>query len=454
MYKKHIKRIIDFIFALMLLVMVLPIIALCGIIIKLEDRGPIFYLGNRLGKNKTNFKMYKLRSMKVNAPDIRNTDGSTFNSDDDPRFTKIGKIIRKTSIDELPQIINVLIGNMSFIGPRPDLPEHINYYEGEEVRKLEVLPGISGYNQAYFRNSAEWKERLKNDVYYVDNISLWLDLKIFFKTIESIILKKGIYVSTQSENLAIGKENGQGIDGNSESFECFSLDWDTEYFGVESARVNLTGNITEENQKKILEYCASFKFITILNIGNIKENNEWLGKNTKAFLTDMNIQFLKNIKDEPILLDKLTEVYNAYPRNEKIIEISETAFLYSRFYNDSALPKKQAKEIYKHWTECAFKQDNKYFVITRRNEIIAGYILFSQKKEEKSATIELIAVDENFRGQNVGKSLIYGMESFLLNNNIDHIKVGTQVNNVIAIQFYISCGFHYVGCGSVYHLWN
>ncbi|MTI70093.1 MAG: sugar transferase [Firmicutes bacterium] len=198
MYNRCIKRIIDIIFALILMPVILPIILICGLFIKLEDRGPIFYLGKRLGKDQKIFEMYKLRSMKVNAPDLRNEDGSTFNSDDDPRLTKIGKFIRKTSLDELPQIINVLFGDMSFIGPRPDLPEHINYYDGYEVRKLEVLPGISGYNQAYYRNSAKWKERLKNDVYYVDHMSLWLDIKILFKTVESILFKKGIYVTSQT----------------------------------------------------------------------------------------------------------------------------------------------------------------------------------------------------------------------------------------------------------------
>ena len=177
---------------------VLFTVAICALLIKLEDRGPVFYCSKRLGKNGLVFNMYKLRSMKVNAPDIRNKDGSTYNSNDDFRLTGIGRILRKTSLDEIPQIFNVLRGDMSFIGPRPDLPEHIYYYEGEEIKKLEVLPGISGYNQAYFRNAADWKQRLKNDVYYVSNISLSLDSKIFFKTISSILMRNGIYVSTSN----------------------------------------------------------------------------------------------------------------------------------------------------------------------------------------------------------------------------------------------------------------
>lgn len=200
LYKKYIKRLLDILLSVILLPFVIIVISLFGLLIKLEDRGPIFYCGERLGKDGRVFKMYKLRSMKVNAPDLRNPDGSTYNSDKDPRLTRIGRILRKTSLDELPQIFNVLKGDMSFIGPRPDLPEHINYYEGEEVRKLEVLPGITGYNQAYFRNSFEWKQRLKNDIYYVNNISFMLDFKILWKTIFSVLMEKGIYSNnTKSE---------------------------------------------------------------------------------------------------------------------------------------------------------------------------------------------------------------------------------------------------------------
>jgi undecaprenyl phosphate N,N'-diacetylbacillosamine 1-phosphate transferase len=201
MYKRFIKRVFDFLFALILVLPITLVIVICALLIKLEDGGPVFFSGKRLGKNGKSFKMYKLRSMKVNAPDIRNNDGSTFNSNNDPRLTSIGKFIRKTSLDELPQILNVLVGDMSFIGPRPDLPEHIDYYEVEELRKLQVLPGVSGFNQAYFRNSAEWKQRLQNDVYYVDNISILLDIKILLKTLEVVAFRKGIYIPSKSRSM-------------------------------------------------------------------------------------------------------------------------------------------------------------------------------------------------------------------------------------------------------------
>ena len=151
-----------------------------GPIIYFQDKGSIFYNAPRLGKDGKIFKMYKFRSMKMNAPDLRNEDGSTFNAEDDPRLTKIGKFIRKTSLDETPQLLNIIKGDMSIIGPRPDLPEHRELYEGNEERKLEIRPGVTGYNQAYFRNTVPWKERIQNDIYYIDHLSWWLDIKDIF----------------------------------------------------------------------------------------------------------------------------------------------------------------------------------------------------------------------------------------------------------------------------------
>lgn len=195
MYKKFFKRIFDFLFSLFLLPLLLIIILFVGPIIYFQDRGTIFYNAPRLGMNGVIFKMYKFRTMKMNAPDFRNPDGSTFNAKDDPRLTKIGKFLRKTSIDEIPQILNVLFGNMSFVGPRPDLAEHMQQYTEIEKKKLNVLPGITGYNQAYFRNSIPWKQRLENDVYYSENVSLKLDIKIIFNTIVSVLKNKNIYNS-------------------------------------------------------------------------------------------------------------------------------------------------------------------------------------------------------------------------------------------------------------------
>lgn len=207
MYRYFIKRLLDIIFALILLPIVLVIIIPVSIAIKLEDGGPVFYNGPRLGKNMKQFTMYKLRSMKVNAPDIRNEDGTTFNSNDDPRVTKVGKFIRKTSIDELPQIFNVLKGEMSFIGPRPSPLGDKSIYPKEFFKKFDVLPGITGYNQALLRNNATMEERIKNDSYYVDNISFRLDMKILFMTIGNVVFSKNIYrnESINEEGLKISE---------------------------------------------------------------------------------------------------------------------------------------------------------------------------------------------------------------------------------------------------------
>ena len=167
MYRSYFKRLFDLIFAAIALPFWLIILIIIGPIIYFQDRGSIFYNAPRLGKDGKVFKMYKFRSMKMNAPDLRNEDGSTFNAEDDPRLTSIGKFIRKTSLDETPQLLNIIKGDMSIIGPRPDLPEHMNMYEGNEVRKLEIKPGVTGFNQAYFRNTVPWKERIKNDIYYI-----------------------------------------------------------------------------------------------------------------------------------------------------------------------------------------------------------------------------------------------------------------------------------------------
>lgn len=135
MYRKIWKRVFDIIFAVLALPFFLILVMIVAIMILGDDHGPIFYVADRLGKDGKTFKMYKFRSMKVNAPDYRNTDGSTFNSMNDNRVTAVGKFLRKTSIDEVPQIINVLIGDMSFIGPRPDLPDAINIYSEKDKKK-------------------------------------------------------------------------------------------------------------------------------------------------------------------------------------------------------------------------------------------------------------------------------------------------------------------------------
>lgn len=189
---RFVKRVFDFLISLLLMIPISVIIIISSCFIKADDKGPVFYMAERTGRFGKPFKMFKLRTMKVNAPDIRLADGSTYNDEDDPRVTKFGKFARKTSIDELPQIINILKGDMSFIGPRPDTPMYLEKYTPEERIILTVRPGITGYNQAINRNSVLTKEKLKNDIFYVKHMSLLFDIKIIFMTISTVLRHKNI----------------------------------------------------------------------------------------------------------------------------------------------------------------------------------------------------------------------------------------------------------------------
>lgn len=195
MYKHFFKRLIDILIGLCALPFVVLVILVFGPIIYFTDKGPVFYNATRAGKDYKPFKMFKLRSMYVNSPDLKNPDGSTYNSDDDPRVTPIGRFLRKTSLDEFPQFLNVLIGDMCFMGPRPKLysPELTLDKMSDDWRdSFKIKPGITGYAQAYYRNSITQDEKFHWDAYYANNISFMMDVKIIFKTIKSVLFRENI----------------------------------------------------------------------------------------------------------------------------------------------------------------------------------------------------------------------------------------------------------------------
>ncbi len=193
MYKHFFKRLIDFIISLIALPFVLLLCLFVWIAIKIDDGGPLFYMASRIGKGGKIFKMFKFRSMKVNAPDIRMEDGSTYNAADDPRVTKVGEFLRKTSIDEIPQLLNVFLGHMALIGPRPDSAFYLEHYTPEERVILTVRPGITGWNQAINRNSVGTKEKLQADIYYVNHLSFLFDLKVLWLTVKTVLSHKSVY---------------------------------------------------------------------------------------------------------------------------------------------------------------------------------------------------------------------------------------------------------------------
>ena len=193
MYRHFFKRFIDIVVSVIALPFVLLVIAVFAPMIYLTDKGPVFYNATRRGKNGKTFTMYKLRSMYVNAPVIKAADGSTYTGDNDPRVTKIGRLMRKLSVDEFPQFLNVLKGDMSLIGPRPSLAT-TPYEQLDDIRRrrLAVRPGVTGYAQAYYRNSITQDEKFRLDVEYAENVSFVFDVKILFHTVYSVLARKNI----------------------------------------------------------------------------------------------------------------------------------------------------------------------------------------------------------------------------------------------------------------------
>ena len=187
------KRLIDLLISLLALPFWIPVFIIVSVLIKIDDGGPVFYVAPRLGKNGTLLKMLKFRSMKVNAENIVNADGNTYNAADDPRVTRIGRVLRGTSIDETPQLLNVIVGSMSIIGPRASEFDTLSSYQADEIDKLKVKPGITGYTQAFFRNGLTAREKRLYDAWYANNYSFKLDLRIFFKTIVTVIKRENLY---------------------------------------------------------------------------------------------------------------------------------------------------------------------------------------------------------------------------------------------------------------------
>lgn len=196
-----IKRAMDIIFSLLGILILLPVFILIAIFIKLEDReGPIIFSQTRVGKNESTFTMYKFRSMVSNAEDIlidildqNETTGAMFKMKKDPRVTKIGKIIRKTSLDELPQLFNVLKGEMSLVGPRPPLLREVNLYNNYHMQRLLVKPGCTGLWQISGRSNIGFEEMVKLDLYYINNRTILFDFTILFKTITVLLGSKGAF---------------------------------------------------------------------------------------------------------------------------------------------------------------------------------------------------------------------------------------------------------------------
>lgn len=191
MYKHFFKRFFDFWISLIVLICISPILLVVTIWLLFANKGAgAFFTQDRPGKGEKIFKVIKFKSM----TDERDSEGNLL--PEAQRLTKVGAFIRKFSIDELPQLINVLKGDMAFIGPRPLLPKYITLYSEEQHRRHEVRPGISGWAQVHGRNNITWTEKFKLDVWYVDHVSLWIDIKVIFLTIKNVLSSKDIILTT------------------------------------------------------------------------------------------------------------------------------------------------------------------------------------------------------------------------------------------------------------------
>ncbi|HEY3135767.1 MAG TPA: sugar transferase [Blastocatellia bacterium] len=196
-----IKRVVDVGASLFAIIILSPLFLVVALLIKLDSKGPALFCQRRLGKDARVFGCYKFRTMFVGAPDLRNSDGSTFNSHDDPRVTRIGRLLRRASLDELPQFFNVLSGKMSLVGPRPDQEDQIRYYTVVERLRLTVKPGLTGLAQINGRNSISWERRKQLDLEYVRSQSLWLDFVILLQSLPYVLIRRDVFV-TQSSNEA------------------------------------------------------------------------------------------------------------------------------------------------------------------------------------------------------------------------------------------------------------
>lgn len=194
------KRAFDFTASLLALIPLSIVFIAIALLIKLDDHGPVFFTQTRVGRHGKEFKIYKFRSMRVDAEDLlekllaqNQVDGPMFKMKDDPRISRVGKFLRKYSLDELPQLFNVLIGNMSLVGPRPPLPREVAEYTDYDKQRLYVTPGCTGLWQATERNNVGFAGMVKLDLEYIQNASWWLDLKIIFMTVKIIIVPNGAY---------------------------------------------------------------------------------------------------------------------------------------------------------------------------------------------------------------------------------------------------------------------
>lgn len=237
---------------------------------------------------------------------------------------------------------------------------------------------------------------------------------------------------------------------NKSGISLLNLEWDTAFFGVSSAKVILHNSLNEKDWNKIQKKIEEYQYVSIVNENSNAVNSKLISKHTNSFLVDTNIQFIKKVKVETPLPSNIT-LHQALEKNDQILELAN--FRFSKFTEDPELAKRRGSEVYYHWIVNSFNKKDKFFAISRNKEgDINGFALYSFT--EKECLIELIAVSPQIIGSGVGRNLFRAIEYATFKNHMDEIKVGTQMLNLNAINFYHKVGCKQVACHQIYHLWN
>ncbi len=453
---RFIKRTLDIIFALVALVIFGPLIFLMTLIIMVTDFGPIFFRQARLGRDGKPFRIWKFRSMKVNAPDIRNTDGSAFSGDDDPRVTKIGKFMRKTSIDELPQFFNVLVGDMSLVGPRPDQVDQLQYYSDEEKEKLRVKPGITGLAQISGRNSISWEQRKKLDVEYVRGRNTKKDIQILVRTVPYVLLRRDVNATVPTVDFFYPYEGYPGIT-KWKAEKAFTagefvskLDWDSGELGMPCGRVQVRPvSSAEEASAQATEAIldASRQGIQHLSVRIDVRNEILVGAYEQAGFERMDTitTFSKELgisakSDDARLADRSD--------CHAVAEIARTAFTEDRFHRDSMISKDVADNLHATWgRNSVLGQAADATVVGVVDGDVAGFVTcklhpdLEQTLGLRLGTIVLVATASQHQGKGLAKKMVQSAEAWFVEQGCTLVDVGTQGANIAALKLYQDLGY-------------
>lgn len=244
------------------------------------------------------------------------------------------------------------------------------------------------------------------------------------------------------------------LEFTSSRYNFRDLKWDTEYFKKKSCRIDIQSKINEVDIKHIEELIGEYEFVTITNPKGNSFNNNYIGINLNAFLTDVNVHLRKNVILIPIAkYEQNIEIDNNKAYNEKLLSLVDGVFKNSRFLNDKNISTEKANGMYRQWVKNSFDREDKYFITYNLKDEIIAFILFSEKNQDE-LTIELICVNDEYSGNGLGKKIMRKLDSYAIENGYKVINVGTQIENINALNFYIAFGYKISDIRYVYHLWN